>query len=61
MGKVAGGPLPVYISRENSHKIKDVLQGIGRYLQEVISKATQKYEEVTQVVSKEFWEQYAPN
>ena len=36
--------------------MKDMFQGICRCLQDVIGKATEKNEEITQVICKKFWE-----
>lgn len=52
-----GLDVPLHIAHENSNKVKDVLQRISRSLQDVISKTPQEYEEVTQVICKEFCEE----
>lgn len=49
--------VPLHITHEHSDKVKDVLQGICRRLQDVISKTPQENEEVTQIISKEFCKQ----
>lgn len=49
--------LPLHVTHENSNKVKDVLQGIGRCLQYVISKTPQENEEVAQIIGKELCKQ----
>lgn len=53
-------PLPAHIPSENGHKVQDMLQGFARHLQEFISEAAQKNEEVAQVISKELCERQKP-
>lgn len=55
--KHPGLHLPLHITHENSNEVKDVLQGISRSLQDVISKTPQENEEVTQIISKELCKQ----
>lgn len=47
---------PFYASSENGDKMKDMFQGICWCLQDVIGKAAEKNEEITQVICKKFWE-----
>lgn len=46
---------PFYAPSENGDKMKDMLQGICWCLQDVIGKAAEKNEEITEVICKKFW------
>lgn len=55
----ASSTSPLYAPSEDGDKVKDMLQGICWRLQDVLSKAPEENEEITQVICKKFWKRFA--
>ena len=46
-------PLPLHVSHEHSDEVEDLLQAVGRRLQDLVGEAAEEDKEISQVLRKE--------